>query len=716
MADKIENLPLDTRLLSDAIIELNISRRNVAIYPKNHPIVKQSLNRAFGFLQQLFELRADVTLAVAKDTLIIDSFCLDKQNPVYREFALCLSNINIAYVKFMRGLTKDELYSFQHFIFKNTQDGAIEKVQDSLNEYNMPHIRVEFIDFSAFDLIEGKTEQENKEVPLWEQYVSGLLEGRLQTEEASGFIHEIPPEKLAGLINRTSPSGIREKSYDSVVVSYVRRSSERSFSGKELKKLMDFINGLRPDLKQQFLSSVVNTVSEDLDSVEKSLRDMSADDVMNLLSIINEQMVAIPEALKNLLDKFSRINHENLEAFCSEEGLIEDDIFLSPEVTSLLGSGDFNSFVSASYQQEIQQFIKFDAKAADIKLTNKFEREMNEEYIEGDFNHIILELLAVDSPDIVTQEDREFLIAILRDQIEQFIETGQYKLALKTLRGMESSAARSISSESASNALQHCHSLQFISLLVSSFRVMGRKMRNDVVLLCEYYGEKIIPLLMDALIDEESQTVRRYIISLITHFGEKAIPETLKHLNDDRWFVKRNMLYILNECGSGKSLQKARTYCDHENPKVSLQALKCTLKTKDRYGVKSLRKQLKSESGDLVRRAITLSGIFRVSDVVPDLIQLLENKGINSKDFQDKIPIVKALGQIGDPRALDILRKILSSKTLLFKGSLEKLKEIISATLKNYPAEKAGGLIEKNAGPEVRHKEEETNAAIQGDN
>ncbi|HDH05924.1 MAG TPA: HEAT repeat domain-containing protein [Nitrospirae bacterium] len=716
MADKTENLPLDTRLLSDAIIELNISRRNVAIYPKDHPIVEHSLNRAFGFLQKLFELREEITLAVAKDTLIIDSYCLDKQNPVYREFALCLSDINIAYVKFMRGLAKDELYSFHHFIFRSAQDTAVENVQDSLNEYNMPRIRVEFIDFSAFDLIEGKSDHENKEVPLWEQYVSGLLEGRLQTGEAPDFMQEIPPEKLAGLINRASPDDIKKESYDSVIISYVRRTSERKFSDKELKKLMDFINRLRPDLKRQFLSSVINTISEDLDSIEKSLRDMSVDDVINLLSIINEQMVAIPEALKNLLDKFSRINYENLEAFCCEEGLVEDDIFLSPEVTSLLGSGDFNSFVSASYQQEIQQIISFDAKKTDTKWINYIEMQMNEEYIEGDFNHVVLELLSTAGPDIVTPEDGKLLIAVLRDEIEQFIETGRYKLVLKTLRGMESRAAGNISPEPVSDALQHCHSRQFMSFLVDSFRIMGRNMRDDVLQLCEYYGEKIIPLLMDALIDEDSPSVRRYIISLITHFGEKAIPETLKYLDDDRWFVKRNMLYILNECGSDKALQKARTYCDHENPKVSLQALKCTLKTKDRYGVMSLRKQLRSEAGDLVRRAITLSGIFRISDVVPDLIQLLEKKGINSKDFQDKIPIVKALGQIGDPRALDILRKILSSKTLLFKGSLEKLKEVITATLKNYPPEKTGGMIEKNAAPAKLTHKEDAGAAIPGDN
>jgi len=60
MNDKKENLPLDTRLLSDAIIELNISRHNVSIYPRNHPIVEKSLNRAFDFLQKLFELRQEM--------------------------------------------------------------------------------------------------------------------------------------------------------------------------------------------------------------------------------------------------------------------------------------------------------------------------------------------------------------------------------------------------------------------------------------------------------------------------------------------------------------------------------------------------------------------------------------------------------------------------------------------------------------------------------
>ena len=90
MAEEHEKIPLDARLLSDAIIELNISRRNISIYPKDHPSVEKSLSRAYEFLQKLFELRPEITLAIAKDTLIIDDYYLDKKNPVYREFALQL--------------------------------------------------------------------------------------------------------------------------------------------------------------------------------------------------------------------------------------------------------------------------------------------------------------------------------------------------------------------------------------------------------------------------------------------------------------------------------------------------------------------------------------------------------------------------------------------------------------------------------------------------
>jgi HEAT repeat protein len=189
---------------------------------------------------------------------------------------------------------------------------------------------------------------------------------------------------------------------------------------------------------------------------------------------------------------------------------------------------------------------------------------------------------------------------------------------------------------------------------------------------------------MDVLIDEESPTIRRFILSLLTSFGERVIPETLRRLEDSRWFVKRNMIFILMDCGNDAALKKARPCCDHENPKVSFEAIKCLLKAGDDYGVTVLKKYLNSESQELAVKAVMLAGSYRVRGVVPDLVRKLRKKAMSGNDFEEKIPVVRALGQIGDPGVLDILNSIQSSRSFLFKGALEKLKAEIRTSLKNY--------------------------------
>ena len=99
------------------------------------------------------------------------------------------------------------------------------------------------------------------------------------------------------------------------------------------------------------------------------------------------------------------------------------------------------------------------------------------------------------------------------------------------------------------------------------------------------------------------------------------------------------------------------------------------------------RTALGSGEREIFEMALTISGAFRVKEVVPDLITLLKKMAKRGSDFDHKIPIVKALGQIGDPRALDALNHILASKSLLYKGPLQRLKEAISLTLKCYPCD-----------------------------
>ncbi len=107
-----------------------------------------------------------------------------------------------------------------------------------------------------------------------------------------------------------------------------------------------------------------------------------------------------------------------------------------------------------------------------------------------------------------------------------------------------------------------------------------------------------------------------------------------------------------------------------------------------------IREYLDSKSKDLFEQAVVLSGSFRIKEVVGDLIQLIKKQEMTGDDILNKIPIVRALGDIGDSRAVDALRELLSGKSIFFKGVTERLKTEIYKTLKKYPYESVKDLVE----------------------
>ena len=200
--------------------------------------------------------------------------------------------------------------------------------------------------------------------------------------------------------------------------------------------------------------------------------------------------------------------------------------------------------------------------------------------------------------------------------------------------------------------------------------------------------------MLDALIKEESQIIRRFVMDLLKQFGNKIIPEAVKRLNDTRWFVKRNMLYILRDLDVREVCEYIRPYCRDQNPKVSLTALKCLLSVKDSYAIDTIREHLASDSDELFQQALTLSGSFKVRESVDDLIKLLNKQEMTGADILKKISIIRVLGDIADPRALDTLHSLLSKRSIFFRKMMEQLKEELYKTLRNYPYESIKDLLE----------------------
>jgi len=691
MIETIENIPPDLRLIEELIIELKVSSRNIAIYPREHPAVRNSLNRVYNVFKKIFELRPGITFAVGKNTLIIDNYSPDKKNLLYKQFAQQLRGLNIAYIAFSTSLTLDELYKFQCFISTQGKDLSHEDIRETLSKYSLSHIEVGFIDYEAFSFKDGKTVQEIPQEDLWEQYILGILNGTLKIEEISEEIGEIPLDTFAKLLNILYKDGIDKGTSKKIISIYIKKFFQRPFSNKEIKKLLAFADELPSDLKDQFLSTVIDTFSKNITITAGVIRNISTDLIIELFETVRSNKIPIPENLNNLLDIISDMDQKAFEYNTVGANLLVDDISLPSDIMDKLSesnlkeaiSDSFETSVSDEYQNEIKKILEFDASGiVSIRLPD-LKKEIDDDFIEKIFNLVILEIM---SSNLISEKEYLQFIENLKEQTFQFISTGQYGQVLQIIKLLRLNVEKNRFSDISSEALSYYYTQEFFLSFIDSLKVMGRQARDEAWQLCEYYDEKIIPFLMDALINEDTQTFRSLLMSLIKQFGDTIVPEALKRFNDTRWFVQRNMLYLLTGCKNKEIIPYVRQYCHHKNRKVSFEAIKCLLSQEDHYGIDIMKKYLLSESKEEVEQAIVLSGAFRVKEMVLDLIQMLRKKGTNKADLSQKIAIIQALGNIGDPGSLDAFSEIVLSKRLFFfKGGLENLGVEIYRTLKNYP-------------------------------
>jgi len=568
---------------------------------------------------------------------------------------------------------------------------TVQNLKEAYRKCDVTHADIGFVDYRKFITREDHSAQQAQKAPIWERYIYGLIEGTLQGEAIDNEVKDIPPELLAQLINKVSDRNMKEESYDKVITAYMKSSSESMFSGQDLKRLLSFIERLRPELKERFLSSTVKTFSEDTQSANQAMKKLSVDEIERFLDTVNKHRISIPPALTSLIDKFSYNAEVSSEALYLEEELIEDDEFDLSSLTELFNEEKAGQADITKDLQEIQALLAFDASELKTSQLMEFENEFNEEFTEKRFHQIILELMVSRT---VSADDYQVCVNSIREQAPKLLWMGQYAQLLDALKIFALNMKENRFPDMNSKALQYYHSPHFMAQVVESFKLLGRQLKKEVWMLCDYYDREIIPYLLDALIEEESQIVRRFLMDVLKLYGDKIIPEAVKRLQDDRWFVKRNMLYILQDTDTREVSKSIRPFYKDENPKVSVLALKCLLNSRDHYAIEIIRENLVSNSKEVFEQALTFSSSFKLKEVVGDLISLLKKQEKTGTDILDKIPIVKALGEIADPQALDVLREFASSKSIFLKKMLDQLKEEIYKTLKNYPYELVKDLVE----------------------
>jgi len=688
--EKQEKLPLDAKLLSDAVIELNISRRSVGMYPPEHPIVRTSIERAFEHLQKLFEIRVEITLGIAGDVLIVDEYTLDRRNPVFREFARTLHMKGIAAITFSLGLDQQDLTKLHEFI--SAKDTPVGRELAELANKELSHISLSFIDLGNFCFVEGTQRSGAACGNVWEDYVYGLLEGKLGEGIGMQDILSIPPEAVADMVNATPPEAANNESYDRVITAYIRKKTETKISREAFTKFFAFIDRLRPEIKRQFLSMAGSRLSENIGDVEAIIDGMTPENFEKLAELLSENSSIIPATLKNLIDKFSSIKKEkpgHFDFFYNDTAVLHD-IELGDEVIKLFGEDHFHSYVGKEYQRELDRMLAVTAE--DNNRFIHFRKECDEEAVDKEALGIMLELLY---EDYLKSEDYLTLITRLSEFVNVFIETGRFEEILDTYNTLITQVLTGRFKDAASSIVDYFfHSEDCIARLVEAFRLWGRKDRDGAIRLARALRRSVIPPLLDVLEEEKDASMRKFLISMLEAMGSDVIPLAVQRLSDDRWYVVRNMICIIRDCHGEAQVDKVRKFLRNENINVSMEALRTLLQFNTPDAIPQLRACLQNEDQDVRTHAIRLAGSYRVKEAVPYLIKYLEKSDLFGIEAYYKTDIVRALGEIGDIKAIETLEKICHARAIFYRSDLEGLKVEIFRSLENYPLESVRKLID----------------------
>jgi hypothetical protein len=722
-------LPIDTKLLSEAVIELNISRKNVGIYPPGHIQITRSIDRAYEILRRLFEIRPEMTLGVAKDTLLVGQDYLDQKNPVFRDFALSMHQQGIAAVTFIHGLDKDEMVRFHRVLTTRSDDiralGGIEKVMSNLS---IPHIRILPIDYGSFHLTE---EQEifhpqtkaaggektgakggagvKASAGMWQDFVSHLTEGKLAGPQVQGVsmkdVGQIDPAELARLLNeRKLDANVAMESYDHIITTHIRGAAEKKQPTHEQSQTLENLNillkDLHPELRKQFLSIAVRHIASSAPSAAEEIIGGFTDDmVIEMIAQASIEGREISPTLAGLIGKLSKAQAQSSatagpqsDGSKKAEDSLHAPVILPEHMQKLFDREKYENYVSKDYDAMLRQMSAGAAVARSHFPLEEHKKSLEDAHLDFQIGRALLAFMEENIEEEDYKEFAQKLITIMPG----FLETGNFELLWdisETLRRHTTEkpvkGIRTLAVESRRTFADS----EFRFKVLKAFEKWMKDKGQEAAGLIQAMGADSVPGLLDIYSRDASVGGSRLVFNLLCTFGDRSVREAYKRLRDSRPYYVRNLLMLIRRAGNQTSIPYVKQLLTHQDLRVRMEALSTLLHFKDPEAVNLLRDTIYSKDPDVASQAVALAGQNRVHEVTEDILSRLKRVVLFESDYTVNEEIISALGEIGDAHAIPDLEKLARASWSLYPRALMRMKERLFESLGRYPKVSISNLL-----------------------
>ena len=214
----------------------------------------------------------------------------------------------------------------------------------------------------------------------------------------------------------------------------------------------------------------------------------------------------------------------------------------------------------------------------------------------------------------------------------------------------------------ASDMLQKLLHSDMIDYLITRLCSRHKEYRREIQQMLVLLGEKAMKQLLTSLIVTEAAYARRQIFDTLAIFGEMVRLEAEKRLNDERWFVVRQMVSLLGEIGSLQSLESIKMVFGHKDMRVKSEVLKAIAKIPSNESTAFLLQRLAEDNAALKLQVIISLGALRDPAAVESLGGLALKSGFFSESLKIRKGAVRSIGMIGGNNATTVLKNLLKKR------------------------------------------------------
>lgn len=624
-----------SRELSEFLIELSIALHKRAMYPDGHPSLAPAASRVVQRAQVLLQDRATFSLGVARNQLVIEGVATDPRNPVLAELAARLHRHHLGAMTFSRGLGSEEVVDVLGTLaVEADRTGQPLGLGSRALLEAWPHIRLHSLSYERLSLLQGQwektpeaeaaTQERVRGARLWIGLARAALAGQIPEDEEP----PTAPAEVAHAIDEHSPGG----GYEQVIVGYLLQIAEelKTAGGEEAAELRRHMSRLFAGMQPETLKRLCEMGGDAVQRRRFALDTTSGMAVDAVLEVVQAVAAASEQSISHSLMRMLSKLAANAERGAPGARPLADAA-LRDQVRAILSGWKPDDPTPGAYGAALQRM----SRSTPLFVAPAEPKHLPEP------ERVIQMCLEVDAvgPNVWRA-------------CAQLVDTGRLGVLLDLLESApdETDSAGALWERAASP-----DSLRWLLATVPvDFAMVDR--------LLPRLGERAADPLLDALAEAESRATRRALLERLARMGSVLGSSITVRLADDRWYVQRNLLALLDELPELPVGFSALQWSKHPDARVRLEAFKISLKSsQDRDA--AIVGALADAEQRLVRLAL-IAAQPRVPSAAVSRVIALVNDPQAPKDL--RLQGLQVLGASRSPEALEVLLALTDGGRTLF--------------------------------------------------